>query len=101
MSLASRGGAVEVVVTKHVLFQCADFEMGGCFLFHMRIMRKLLSLLEFFCRKRRAVFVSEIMRSFYRLLCDRQYQGSFNWCVQGFFCLSHCMVCQFQSLLGF
>ena len=47
--------------------------MGSCFLFHMRIMRKLLSLLESFCRKRRAVFVSEIMRSFYRLLCDRQY----------------------------
>lgn len=92
---------MEVVVTKHVLFQCADFGMGGCFLFHMRIMRKLLSLLESFCRKRRAVFVSEIMRSFYRLLCDRQYQGSFNWCVQGFFCLSYCMVCQFQSLLGF
>lgn len=73
MSLASWGGPGEVVLTKHVLFQCADFGMGACFLFHMRIMRKLLSLLESFCRKRRAVFVSEIMRSFYRLLCDRQY----------------------------
>jgi hypothetical protein len=44
------------------------FGDGRLFLFYIRIMRKLLSLLESFWRKRRAVFVSKIMQAFYKPL---------------------------------
>lgn len=72
-------GWVAIALTKDVLFHCASSGMG-LFLLHVRIMRKLLSFSESFYRKRRAVFVSEIMRPFYKLLWDRQQPGAFNWC---------------------